>query len=276
STGRQARTVVREGHRARPRARVRAREALPRLRTDRRRRHGPPTQQGLRPARRQGGRAAGRRAAGQAVRPGRQLHRRQADRPALRPRRQADAYRSRDRAEPRPEPAAARLRRRPARSLDRRRCEEQLMRAVLMIAFCACAGPDGTPVALPNGGPGIGFDDLRYSPTLRRVLAPAGRAGALDLVAPASLAAAPNPGFSASASYDGGHDFGATSVDEGRGLLFVTDRTSGKLSAVDRSTGTVVGSAALGSIPDYVRYVAATDELWVTEPDASQIEVFAA
>lgn len=143
------------------------------------------------------------------------------------------------------------------------------------VVLCACAGsPDGDSVPLPNGSPGIGFDDLRYSPTLGRVLAPAGRAGTVALVDPDSLVVTTISGFSESGSYDGGHDFGATSVDEGRGLLFVTDRTSGRLSVLDANTHAVVGSARIGAGPDYARYVAATDEIWITEPDAARIEVF--
>lgn len=153
--------------------------------------------------------------------------------------------------------------------------------ALLSIAVClglaaSCGGsPSGTTVGLPGGGPGIGFDDLRYSAALHRVLAPAGRAGTLALVDPDSLAVTTVPGFSASNSYDGSHDFGATSVDEGRGVLFVTDRTSQTLDVVDPSAGTIASTVGLAASPDYLRYVAATGEVWVTEPSASQIEIFA-
>jgi hypothetical protein len=121
---------------------------------------------------------------------------------------------------------------------------------------------------------GIGFDDLRYSASLHAVLVPSGRAGILALVDPDSLSVNTVAGLSASTSYDGSHDFGATSVDEGRGLLFVTDRTSQKLSVVDPQNRTTVATTLLGATPDYVRYVAKTDELWVSEPSASQIEIF--
>lgn len=144
----------------------------------------------------------------------------------------------------------------------------------LVVVACA-ASPDGRAVPLPDGGAGIGFDDLRYSPTLHAVLAPAGRSGALALIDPDSLRVTSIGGFSASPSYDGSHDFGATSVDEGRGLVFVTDRTTQKLHVVDPAAGEIVASMALAAEPDYVRYVAATDELWVTEPSASQIEIVA-
>jgi hypothetical protein len=145
---------------------------------------------------------------------------------------------------------------------------------VALVASCA-ASSAGVPVDLPGGGAGIGFDDLRYSSSLHRVLAPAGRAGTLALVDPDSLAVSTVSGFSTTGSYDGTHDFGATSVDEGGGLLFVTDRTSQTLDVVDPAAGAIVSSVGLGASPDYVRYVAATGEVWVTEPSASQIEIFA-
>jgi DNA-binding beta-propeller fold protein YncE len=142
-----------------------------------------------------------------------------------------------------------------------------------LVVSCA-SSPAGTSVDLPDGAAGSGFDDLRYSASLHRILAPAGRTGTLALVDPDTLAIGTVSGFSASGSYDGTHDFGATSVDEGHGLLFVTDRTSQTLDVVDPAAGTIVRSVGLGANPDYVRYVAATDEVWVTEPSASQIEVF--
>jgi DNA-binding beta-propeller fold protein YncE len=139
----------------------------------------------------------------------------------------------------------------------------------------ACASSaDGVPVALPNGSSGIGFDDLRYSPSLHRVLAPAGRSGNLALIDPDSLEVSVVSGFGTSNDYSGGHDDGATSVDEGRGFLFVTDRTARKLFVVDAAAKKIVGSAPLGAGPDYVRYVATTDEVWITEPGAERIEVF--
>ena len=44
---------------------------------------------------------------------------------------------------------------------------------------------------------------------------------------------------------------------------------------MDPRAGRIVAHADLATSPDYVRYVAATNELWVTEPAASQIEIFA-
>jgi DNA-binding beta-propeller fold protein YncE len=139
----------------------------------------------------------------------------------------------------------------------------------------AAAGPK--PVAaidLPNGKPGIGFDDLQYSRRLGRVLAPAGRAGTLALVDPATRKVTVIGAFSQAKTYDGGHDFGVTSVaDIGDGLA-VTDRTSDELVVID-DAGKVRARAKLAGGPDYVRWLPARKELWVTEPDAQQIEVFA-
>jgi hypothetical protein len=144
-----------------------------------------------------------------------------------------------------------------------------------LVAIDCNATPAGTPVALPDGSPGIGFDDLRYSTTLHRVLVPGGRSGRLDLIDPQTLEVTSITGFGVTNDFSGGHDDGPTSVDEGLGKLFVTDRTTRMLSVVDPVARSIVASVALPTGPDYVRFVAATNELWITEPGASQMEIFA-
>ncbi|HVY49367.1 MAG TPA: hypothetical protein VHB21_25925, partial [Minicystis sp.] len=130
------------------------------------------------------------------------------------------------------------------------------------------------PLTLPGGAPGIGFDDLRFVPSLDRVLVPGGRSGALFVVDPTTRAVEAIGGFSQSASFAGGHDFGVTSADAAGRRAFATDRTSKKLVVVDLDQKKIVAAAALGADPDYVRFVAPTNELWVTEPDAQRIEIF--
>jgi DNA-binding beta-propeller fold protein YncE len=145
----------------------------------------------------------------------------------------------------------------------------------LALAACRQSPPAGTAVIpLPDGRPGIGFDDLQRSTTYG-LLVPGGRSGNLDLVDPVSRAVTAIGGFSEEPIHFAGHDQGATAVTEGAGLLFVTDRTTKKLYAVDPAARRIVASAPLATSPDYVRYVPATNELWVTEPDAEQVEVFA-
>jgi YVTN family beta-propeller protein len=150
------------------------------------------------------------------------------------------------------------------------------IRAALPIALIvsACSSPAGQRVAMPGGGSGIGFDDLRYSAKLHRVLVPAGRTGTVDLVDPDTLEVTSIAGFGSVADYSGAHDDGPTSIDEGNGVLYVTDRTTGKLSVVDPTTNGIVASVMLGAGPDYVRFVPATNEIWVSEPDAEQVEIF--
>ena len=84
----------------------------------------------------------------------------------------------------------------------------------------------------------------------------------------------PRSASSPSETFGGGHGEGVTSVTEGGDRLFLTDRTSKMLLVVDPTTRTITARARLAASPDYVRYVAPTREVWVTEPDADQIEIF--
>ena len=129
-------------------------------------------------------------------------------------------------------------------------------------------------IELPDGAPGIGFDDLRFAPALGKLLVPAGRSGKLDLLDPATRAIQPIAGFSVEPTFTRGHDFGVTSADVAGKWLLATDRSSRKLALVDLAAGALVASAPLAAGPDYVRHVAPTGEVWVTEPDADQIEIF--
>ncbi len=129
-------------------------------------------------------------------------------------------------------------------------------------------------ISLPGGEAGIGFDDLGYSPSLGKVLAPAGRTGSLDLIDPSSKKVTVIGGFQAQGKFGGGRGEGTTSVDEGDGYLFATDRSSETVNVVDPRLGKIVTSSKLAAGPDYVRYVAPTRELWVTEPDSDRIEIF--
>ena len=152
--------------------------------------------------------------------------------------------------------------------------------AVCLLAACetVCAGaaaPRAVPIPLPGGDGGVGFDDLVFAADLGELLVPAGRTGNLDLVDPATREVTPVAGFSSQASFSSGHGEGTTSADSGGGWIFAIDRTALDLVVIDPATRTVVARARLASSPDYVRWVAPTREVWVTEPDADRIEVFA-
>jgi hypothetical protein len=131
-----------------------------------------------------------------------------------------------------------------------------------------------TSIAIPGGASGIGFDDLGYSAKLHKVIVPAGATGKLDLIDSESKQITEIGGFSSQVPLAGGHLRGVTSADTGRGAIFVTNRDSQTLNVVDPGSKKILAVTKLAAGPDYVRFVAATNEVWVTEPHAAQIEVF--
>jgi DNA-binding beta-propeller fold protein YncE len=149
---------------------------------------------------------------------------------------------------------------------------------LLLVAPTAFAKPDiakPTSLAMPDGAAGIGFDDLGFSPVLHRVLAPGGRTGKLDLVDPKTQAIESVSGFSTDADkFGGGHGEGTTSADVGGGMIFASDRSRGEVTVVDPKTMKITASTKLAGGPDYVRWIEPTSEVWVTEPNKKQIEVF--
>lgn len=124
----------------------------------------------------------------------------------------------------------------------------------------------------PSGG--IGFDDLWFSAELHAVLAPAGGTGCVDLFDSTSVSQTSLCGIGPGGAYAGGHGEGTTSADFGAGFVFAIDRSSQSLQVVDPKTKQIVATAPLAGGPDYVRWVSSKREVWVTEPDEEQIQVF--
>lgn len=155
-----------------------------------------------------------------------------------------------------------------------------MTRLTLLLACCYLAltpsarADTATALPLPDGKPGIGFDDLRYDAALGRLLIPAGRTGNVDLIDPVTAAITPISGFTKLPRYDAGHGQSVTSVDAGGGWLFATDRNALSLAVIDPKSRRIVARAPLASSPDYVRFVAPTHEVWVTEPGKKRIEIF--
>ncbi len=131
-----------------------------------------------------------------------------------------------------------------------------------------------TAIQLPDGERGIGFDDLRFSVALNRVLVPSGRTGRLNLVDAKTRAIESIEGFSSGDRFTGGHGEGTTSADGGRGLIFASDRSRKVVRIVDPAKKRFLGEARLGGGPDYVRWVEPRAEVWVTEPGRKVIEYF--
>lgn len=147
--------------------------------------------------------------------------------------------------------------------------------ALFQVATAFAASPF-LALPLPGGDGGIGFDDLKFSSGLNRVLVPSGRTGRLNLVAPHPVAHLVESisGFSAEPAGSRGHGKGTTSADSGRGWVFASDRGNQHLVLVDPGQQKVVGFVELGGNPDYVRWVEPLGEVWVTEPVQKQIERF--
>ena len=131
----------------------------------------------------------------------------------------------------------------------------------------------GTAIVIDGGSKGVGFDELTFAPGMGRLLIPTGVTGRLVLVDPKTLEQKSIGAFT-KATFTGGHDAGVTSAFEGPGVVLAIDRTANELVVVDPKTGAAAGSTKLASKPDRVRWVDATAEAWVSEPEAQQIEVF--
>lgn len=152
-----------------------------------------------------------------------------------------------------------------------RPCWALLVLAVVTLSGCTLGDeggevdPTATVVELPGAAAEIDFDDIVYSAELKRVLVPA-RGSGVYLVEPDTAKATRVEGASS-----------VDSVDAGEGVLFVLDRSERQISVVNPQDGSVMATAETNAAPDYVRYVEATRELWVSAPGASPsgIEVFA-
>jgi hypothetical protein len=120
---------------------------------------------------------------------------------------------------------------------------------------------------LPGGAPGIGFDDLRWAPSIGKILAPGGRSGRLDLVDPETLMVTSVKGFSTSDTFSAGsHGSGTTSADEAGNVLVALDHESQTVRVVDPVALEIGASADVPGGADYVRFVKVTGEIWLTEP----------
>lgn len=151
-----------------------------------------------------------------------------------------------------------------------------LLSAVLPLSTLAAPAPR-TPQAsirIAGGAHGIGFDDIGYTAALQRVIIPAGATGQLVLIDPATDTLTTITGVSAAPTGRPQRREGTTSAAYAEGYLFASDHDPAEIVAIDPRTGKIVGRTPLASGPDYVRYVARTHEIWVTEPERQQIQVF--
>lgn len=152
--------------------------------------------------------------------------------------------------------------------------------AGLLLGVATAATAASTPrapqavIPIPGGQRGIGFDDIGYAAALKRVTVPAGATGKLVLLDPATSALTVIPGVSTASAPGQSRREGTTSAMYAEGYLFASDHDPDAIVAIDPRTRASVGRTPLAGGPDYLRYVARTHEVWATEPDQQQIQVF--
>lgn len=130
--------------------------------------------------------------------------------------------------------------------------------------MCNVATADVTPTVdqvVLAAGQSIGFDDLRYAPALRKVLAVG--VARLFIVDPDTLGiedvVAPS---------------GAESVDADATTIYLLDRGTPSVVAIDAITHRERAQQVTTGSPDYLRVAPTVPEVWVTLPGRHQIEVF--
>jgi hypothetical protein len=119
----------------------------------------------------------------------------------------------------------------------------------------------------------ISFNDFIYDAHLRRVIVPAGETGQVVLIDPKNMDFQSISGFSQQVD-PANPIVGTSSVAVEGGFLFGLDQGTNTIRTIDLSTNNIVGSTPLNTTAEYIRYISATGELWVTEKSLNQIEIF--
>ena len=152
-----------------------------------------------------------------------------------------------------------------------------LLAAASSFTYASNAGPHPKAIPLPGGEHGLGLDDMGYLPALHRIVVPAGQTGALVLIDPDNNTMTSIPGIAPHVIAKPGRrhrDEGTSSDVYGDGYIFASDHSDRAVAIVDPVHKRVLKRIPLASGSDYVRYLAARQEVWVTEPEAAQIQVF--
>jgi DNA-binding beta-propeller fold protein YncE len=151
------------------------------------------------------------------------------------------------------------------------------MRSASCLVLLAACGNDLAPPGMcgvaTNGempavdhlllaGRQVGYDDLRYSPQLGKVLAVPSGTAKLYLIDPDSMAVT-------STSAPGGSE----SVDASATTIYVLDRSNDAIVAIDATTLATTHTQGTSGNPDYVRFSPTSNEVWVTIPGREAIQI---
>ncbi len=119
----------------------------------------------------------------------------------------------------------------------------------------------------------VSFDDIAYDAHLRRVIIPAGETGQVALIDPTNLQVQLLSGFSRQAD-PANPVIGASAVAVAGNYLYGLDQESKSIKTIELNSGNLVASTPLQAAAEYIRFISATNELWVTERGLNQIEIF--
>jgi YVTN family beta-propeller protein len=160
-----------------------------------------------------------------------------------------------------------------------RHAGKTLILVTIAILLAGCSGElnptniSTQSVGLSNDRSPITFDDMVYDTGLSKILVPANETGNLFMIDRDTHQVKAVSGFTPQKNANGQLE-GITSIASGHNLLYVTNRGAMSVSVVDPSTESLVATAKTMAPPDVVRFVPATNELWVTEEAMGQIEIF--
>lgn len=132
------------------------------------------------------------------------------------------------------------------------------------------AVPDST-ITLSGGDRALDLDDMVYFSELGRVVVPGAQDGNLDFLDPKTRQISTIAVAKPTRTGEGGVVSAALAGD----YIFTADAAAGQIAIVDLRSKSLVGRTKMAGKADYLRHVASTGEIWVTQPrEAGRIEIF--
>ncbi len=130
-------------------------------------------------------------------------------------------------------------------------------------------------LALPGAVAPVSLDYLFYEPAKGRVWVPAGGTGSVAVFDTVARSFTRVEGFKTAEREAHGNKrvVGPSSGSVGNGVVYIGNRASQEVCAVDSQTLALGKCLKLASPPDGVQFVAATHEVWVTTPKTQSLVV---
>ncbi|HVP20767.1 MAG TPA: hypothetical protein VMS73_02785 [Anaerolineaceae bacterium] len=163
--------------------------------------------------------------------------------------------------------------------MTKNRARALIMTLVLAGLLAGCGSLKLNPYSLDSEAVGmpfnipISYDDFTYDSHLHRVIIPAGESGQVALIDPTNLQMQLISGFSQQVD-PADPIIGASAAAVAGGYLYGLDQKTMSIKTIELSTGNPIASTPVQAAPEYIRFISATGELWVTERKSNQIEIF--